>query len=363
MKERLTRRRLNRATLTRQLLTERAELSAEAVIQQLAGVQAQDPEPPYIGLWNRIDGFRKDDLATLLDVRAVVRATLYRATQHLVTAEDYLWLRPTLEPMLRVRRDGAFGRLTAGVDTGRLADAARAELTGRVMSRPELGRALAGRWPGRDPFALASSAQLLLPVLHPPPSGLWGLRGPTPFTLAEEWLGRAPDGEADPARLVLRHLAAFGPATVKDVQAWSGATRLREVVERLRPGLRELRGEDGEELLDLPDAPLPDEDLPVPVRFLALLDDVVLAHADRARLMTAERRRHLVVEPAVLVDGFIRGLWSLDRGRDGRAVLTVRLFAPLTPRERDETAQEGAALLRFAAPEADRHDIRFTPVE
>ncbi|WP_151774007.1 winged helix DNA-binding domain-containing protein [Streptomyces abyssomicinicus] len=363
MKQRLTRRRLNRATLTRQLLTGRAELSAEAVIEQVGGVQAQDPEPPYIGLWNRIDGFRRDDLATLLDVRAVVRATLHRGTQHLVTAEDYLWLRPTLEPMLRVRRKGAFGRLTAGVDPEELAAAARSELSGRTTTRPELGRALAGRWPGRDPVALASSAQMLLPVLHPPPAGLWGRRGPVPFALAEDWLGRALTAEADPARLVLRHLAAFGPATVGDVQAWSGTTRLREVVDGLRPRLRQFGGEDGEELLDLPDAPLPEEELPVPVRFLALLDDVVLGHADRARLMTAERRRHLVVEPAVLVDGFVRGLWSLAREADGRAVLTVRLFSPLTPRERQETAEEGAALLRFAVPDADRHDIRFASVE
>ncbi|MDH6228669.1 winged helix DNA-binding domain-containing protein [Streptomyces sp. MJP52] len=363
MTRHLTRRRLNRATLARQLLTGRTELSAEAVIEQMAGVRAQDPEPPYIGLWNRIDGFRKDDLATLLDVRAVVRATLYRGTQHLVTAEDYLWLRPTLEPVLRARREGAFGRLTAGVDPGELARAARSELSGRTTTRPELGRALAGRWPGRDPGALAGSAQLLLPVLHPPPAGLWGRRGPVPFALAEDWLGRRPAAEADPARLVLRHLAAFGPATVGDVQAWSGTARLREVVDALRPALREFKGEDGEELFDLPDAPLPGEDLPVPVRFLALLDDVVLGHADRARLMTAERRRHLVVEPAVLVDGFVRGLWSLTHVADGRAVLTVRLFSPLTPRERDEAAEEGAALLRFAAPEANRHDIRFTSAE
>ncbi|MET8575831.1 winged helix DNA-binding domain-containing protein [Streptomyces sp. NPDC005012] len=361
MTERLTRRRLNRATLARQLLTARAELSAEAVIEQVAGVQAQDPAPPYIGLWNRIDGFRKEDLATLLEVRSVVRATLHRGTQHLVTAEDYLWLRPTLEPMLRVWRKGAFGRLTAGVDLEDLAEDARSELSGRIVSRPELGRALAARRPGHDPVALARSVQALLPVLHPPPDGLWGRRGPTPFALTQDWLGRAPADAPDPARLVRRHLAAFGPATVKDVQAWSGATRLREVVEELRPGLREFRGEDGEELFDLPDAPLPAEDLPAPVRFLALLDDVVLAHADRSRLMTAERRRHLVVEPALLVDGFVRGLWSLAREPDGRAELTVRLFSPLSRREREETAEEGAALLRFAAPEADRHAIRFTP--
>jgi hypothetical protein len=362
MKERLTRRRLNRATLSRQSLDGRAELSAEAMIERQAGLHARSPEPPYIGLWNRVDGFRKEDLATLLDLRAVVRATLHRGARYLVTAEDYLWLRPTLEPMLRVRREGALGRRTAGVEPGHLVAAARALLTGRVTPPPELGRALAERWPGHDPVALASSARMLLPVLHPPPSGLWGRRGPALFVLAEEWLGRALTRRPDPGRLVTRHLAAFGPATVEDVQAWSGTTRLREVVDELRPRLREFRGEDGEELLDVPDAPLPAEDLPAPVRFLPPQDDVVLAHADRTRL-SEEGGRRPAGEPAVLVDGFLRGAWSLLREADGRAVLTVRLFAPLTRRQRDEVAEEGAALLRFAAAEADRHDIRFTAAE
>jgi hypothetical protein len=362
MKERLSRRRLNRATLTRQSLDERAELSAETMIERLAGVHAQDAEPPYIGLWNRVAGFRTEDLATLLDLRAVVRAALHRGARYLVTAEDYLWLRPTLEPMLRARRERALGRRTAGVDPGHLAAAARSLLAGRIVPRPELGRALAARWPGQDPVALARSARMLLPVLHPPPSGLWGRRGPAPFVLAEEWLGRLPARRPDPAGLVTRHLAAFGPATVEDVQAWSGVTGLREVTGELRPRLREFRGEDGEELLDLPDAPLPEEDRPVPVRFLARQDDVVLAHADRTRLAEAGGRRGPGA-PALLVDGFVRGVWSLAREADGRAVLTVRLSAPLTRRQRDEAAEEGAALLRFAAAGANRHDIRFTSAD
>ncbi|WP_448319699.1 winged helix DNA-binding domain-containing protein [Streptomyces sp. CO7] len=360
MKERLTRRRLDRATLLRQSLHERAELSVEAMVERLAGVHARHREPPYIGLWNRVDGFRQEHLAALLDLRAVVRASLHRGARYLVTAEDYLWLRPTLEPMLRRRRERVLGRCTAGVDSGQLAAEARALLVGRVMSRAELGRALAARWPGRDPVALARSTRTLLPVLHPPPSGLWGRRGLAAFVLADEWLGRSLDRRPDPARLVTRHLAAFGPATVEDVQAWSGVSGLREVVDDLRPSLRAFRGEDGEELLDVPDAPLPPEDLPVPVRFLAAGDDAALAHAGRSRLSGAEPVSHPPGEPAFLVDGSVRGGWSLTRETDGRAVLTVRLSAPLTRRQREEAAEEGAALLRFAAGDADRHDIRFT---
>ncbi|WP_432117699.1 winged helix DNA-binding domain-containing protein [Streptomyces sp. bgisy032] len=364
MAARLTRRALNRATLERQLLTRRADVSAPAVIETLTGLQAQDPDPPYVGLWSRIEGFRLEELTKLLEERAVVRATLFRGTQHLVTADDYLWLRPLLQPMLDRWQKAAFGKQTAGLDLDELAAAARAALTGRTVARPELGRLLAQDRPGHDPVALARSLQGLLPIVHPPPDGTWGRRGTTPFALAGEWLGRPLAEDASPGRLVLRHLAAFGPATVKDVQAWSGMTRLREVVEELRPGLRVFVGEGGEELFDVPDAPLPDPDTAVPVRFLAALDNVVLGHADRSRLMTDEQRRHVIVEAAVLVDGSVRALWVIKReGRDkAKAVLTVKRFSPLTAREESEVLEEGARLLRFAAADAETHDIRFTDV-
>ncbi|GGQ77691.1 winged helix DNA-binding domain-containing protein [Streptomyces althioticus] len=363
MVERLTARALNRATLQRQLLTTRTRLSPLAVIEHLAGLQAQDPDPPYIGLWSRIDGFRIEDLTTLLEQRAVVRATLFRGTQHLVTADDYLWVRPLLQPMLDRWRKGGFGRQTAGVDLGELAEAARGALTGgRTMNRPELGRLLAERWPGCDPVALARSVQGLLPVVHPPPDGTWGRRGVTPFALAEEWLGRPLTGDASMERLVLRYLAAFGPATVKDVQAWSGTTRLRAVVEELRPRLEVFAGENGEELFDLPDAPLPGPDTEVPVRFLAALDNVVLAHADRSRFMSDDRRPYVIVEPAVLVDGVVRALWGIKRQK-GTAVLTVKCFSPLGAREKEEVTDEGVRLLGFAAGDAERHEIRFAPVD
>ncbi|MFC8870507.1 winged helix DNA-binding domain-containing protein [Streptomyces sp. NPDC057148] len=364
MADRLTRRGLNRATLERQLLTRRTDRSASAVIEHVTGLQAQDPDPPYIGLWSRIEDYRLDELTKQLEQRAVVRATLFRGTQHLVTAEDYLWLRPLLQPMLNRWQKAAFGKQTVDVDLRELALVAREALAEGTLARPELGRLLAERWPGHEPVALARSVQGLLAVVHPPPDGTWGRRGTTPFALADEWLGRPPVREASPRKLVLRHLAGFGPATVKDVQAWSGMTRLREVVEELRPQLRVSRGESGEELFDLPDAPLPDPDTAVPVRFLAALDNVVLGHADRSRLMTDEQRRHVIVEAAVLVDGFVRALWAIKReGRDkATAVLTVKYFSPLTTREQTEVTDEAARLLRFAAAEAQHHDIRFVPV-
>ncbi|MET7465297.1 winged helix DNA-binding domain-containing protein [Nonomuraea sp. NPDC005501] len=375
----LSRRALNRATLERQLLLARTGAPALEVVERLAGLQAQDPDPPYVGLWSRVTGFRHDDLTTLLYERRVVRATLYRGTQHLVSAADYRWLRPLLEPMLERWRRGAFGRATPGVDPAELAATARGLLSGGVLTRPELGRALAERWPGADPVALARSVQGLLPVVHPPPDGTWGRRGPTPFTLADDWLGAPPattahatrDGAADGAaggavdrarELLLRYLAAFGPATVKDAQAWSGLTRLRAVADELRPRLAVFRDEEGAELLDLPEAPRPDPDTPAPVRFLAALDNVVLGHADRRRLMTDEGRRHIGVYPALLVDGFVRGLWEIRRAK-GTATLEVRLFTPVTGAEEAAVAEEGERLLRFAAADAPTQYLRLRPMD
>ncbi|WP_243869192.1 winged helix DNA-binding domain-containing protein [Streptomyces liangshanensis] len=373
----LTPRDLNRATLQRQLLTERVkDLSAVQVIELLVGLQAQDPDPPYIGLWSRIAGFRLDDLTRSLDDREVVRATLFRGTQHLLAAQDYLWLRPLLQPMLDRWQKGGFGRFTKGLDLAELADFARELLRDAELTRPELGRALTERWPGRDPVALARSVQGLLQIVHPPPNGTWGRHGTTPFALADRYLARQAEagtreragaaGESEARRppaqnLLLRYLAAFGPASVRDVQAWSGMSRLAEVADALRPRLRVFRTETGTELFDLPDAPLPAPDTPVPVRFLAALDNIVLGHADRSRMMADDRRKHVIVEAALLVDGFVEGLWNIKRQK-GVATLTVKLFAPLSGSDEDAVAEEGTRLLRFAAEGAETHRLRFAPV-
>jgi hypothetical protein len=186
----------------------------------------------------------------------VVRGSLLRGTQHMVTAADYLAWRPLLQPVLG-RGVRTFARATAGIDPAELAATARRLLTERPLTRSELGRLLAERWPGREPGPLAWTAQLLLPLVHPPPSGTWGVHGPTPFVLAESWLGRPLATPSSPDDLIRRHLAAFGPASVADIQAWSGLTRLREPVERLGTGLRRFRDGRGRILYDLPDAPVP----------------------------------------------------------------------------------------------------------
>jgi len=197
--------------------------------------------------------------------------------------------------------------------------------------------------------------------VHPHPDGVWGRRGPTPFMLAEPWLGGPLDADPDPRRLVRRYLAAFGPASVADVAAWSGLARLRGVVDAMRPELRTFRDERGRELVDLPDAPLPPDDVPAPVRFLAPLDNVLLAYADRSRVVAEAERPLVGFEPAMTADGFVHGFWRVVRAK-GTATLAVRVHRPLSGAVRAEAGAEGRRLLAFAAADADEHVVRFEPV-
>ncbi len=367
----LSRRALNRALLDRQMLLRRAALPkagprAEAVIEaveHLAGLQAQAPFPPYYGLWSRLAGFRPDDLAELILSRQVVRIALMRGTIHLVSARDCLTLRPLVQPVLDRAVSAVFGRELSGVDTAALAVAGRAlvEATPRTFS--ELGALLADRWPEHAPAALAQGVRALVPLVQVPPRAVWGAAGQARHTTAESWLGRRMPARPRSEDLVTRYLAAFGPATVLDVQAWSGLTRLREVVERLRPGLRTFRDEQGAELFDLPGAPRPAPDAPAPVRLVAEFDNLILSHADRTRIIAEPNRQRMftrngIFPGTVLVDGFVVGMWRIARSR-GTATLIIEMFEPVSRRDRDAVTDEGGRLLAFAAPDAPAHDIQF----
>ena len=252
----LTRRALNRATLARQLLINRSPMPALDAVHRLVGLQGQVPNAPYVGLWSRLAGFRRDDLTALIEGRAVVRATVMRGTLHLIGGADYRWIRPLLEPLLRRLQRQLMGRFTEGMDLTALVTYAAGLLAEEPLSRSRLRVALGERWPDRQRDALLHSVQYLLPLVHLPPAGTWGGRVDGPCGLAEDWL-TAPLTAADPADLVRRYLAAFGPAGVRDLQAWSGLTRLAEVVEPLRGQLRAFRDEEGRELFDLPEAERP----------------------------------------------------------------------------------------------------------
>ncbi|NUR92011.1 MAG: winged helix DNA-binding domain-containing protein, partial [Nonomuraea sp.] len=237
-----------------------------------------------------------------------------------------------------------FGKATRDVDLAELAALAREHLSGRTLTRTQLRDLLAPRWPGVDPAALGWSVQALLPIVHTPPCGIWNRGGGTPFTLAEEWLELPLEPAAPVERLVERYLAAFGPASVLDVQMWSGLTRLRPVMEAM--DLRTYTS-DGRVLYDLPDAPLASPEEEAPVRFLPFFDNLIVAFHERGRLLTDEQRKAVcvgsMVYPTFLVDGTVGGMWDLKGG-----ALTLQPFHPLPSRARQDVEAEGERLLSFA---------------
>lgn len=360
----LDRRGLNRATLDRQLLLRRSDLSTVDAIERLVGLQAQNVNAPYLGLWTRLANFTLDDLADRQRDRRIVRGSTLRGTQHLVRATDYPWLRALIAPTLARTRQAAWGRVTAGLDLAELAKTGRDLLADGPLTRPALRDQLARRWPEYEPEALAWSVQALVPVLHPPPNGLWRRGGATPFVLADDWLGAPVAVEPDPETLVRRYLAGYGPASVADLQAWSGVTGLAEVVEGL--DLVVLSDEDGRALYDLPGMAYPGPDTPAPVRLLPEFDNLMVAYTDRTRVLSDDYRKRVcvgaMVAATVLVDGTVRGTWKLRwdkaRGRES-ATLTVDLFERLSRADHDEVAREAERLLAFAAAGSDTTTVEF----
>jgi len=344
------------------MLLRREKASVLDGIERLIALQAQLPNPPYVGLWTRLAGFERDELTSLIEKRRVVRSTMMRATQHLVTARDYLRLRPVLQPMLDQRCRHNYGRGTAGIEPEELITAGRALLEERPHTVTELKARLAERWPRHDPLALGYSIQMLLPLVHIPPRGTWGKGGAVPAVLAEAYLKRPLSANRSPAQMILRYLAAFGPATIADVQEWSGLKGLRAVVDTLRPKLRVLRDEAGRELLDLPDAPLPDPDTPAPVRFLPEYDNLILAYADRTRMLTRAVQEAIWTKNGLLstalVDGTVAASWKITRDRK-RATLTIDVLRRIAKSDRAALAEEGTRLLAFTDPEVADHDVRF----
>jgi hypothetical protein len=359
----LGRRALNRALLERQLLLRRVRRPAAEVVEHLVGMQAQEPRDPYVGLWTRLEDFDPGELGGLVTDRQVVRSPLMRTTIHLVSARDCLTLAPLLHPV-RERNfwtGSPFGRQVKGVDVVPVLAAGRTLLDEQPRSNAQLRAFMAERWPDWDPTSLAYAVHHLVPVVQIPPRGVWGQKGLPTWATTEWWLGRPVERAPSIDRVVLRYLAAFGPASTMDVQAWSGLTRLREVTDRLRPSLRSFRNEAGKELFDLPDAPRPDPDTPAPVRFLPQFDNVGLSHADRSHISGDAAARWPADDlhwSAILVDGFGAGAWRL--ARDGRAAtLTVRLFDRLPAQDEAEVAEEGERLLAFLAPDAEPREVRL----
>jgi len=362
----LDRRGLNRALLARQYLLERQSLSASALLEQLVGLQAQSPNPPYFALWSRLKNFTPEKLSKLISQRKAVRIALMRSTIHLVTAADSMCLRPLFQPVIeRSFLSSTHGRGLANLDLAEVVSEARTVLAERPQTFAMLGEALKQKWPDREGIDLAYVARTYLPLVQVPPRGLWGNSGAAAHATITDWLG---DGNAEESTTiedcVLRYLGAFGPASVRDAQAWSGLTRLSEVFQRLRPKLVTFRDEAGTELFDLPRAPRPPAETPAPVRFLPEFDNLLLSHADRTRVIEPNHRKQLATlngmpPGTVLWDGFVAGTWKIARDKK-RALLNVATFAQQTKQQRNAIEAEGLTLLEFAAPKLVQREVTFS---
>jgi hypothetical protein len=300
-----------------------------------------------VALWSRLVDFRPEELSELIADRRAVRAHAMRSTIHLLSARDCLAMQPVTQPVLIRGFQSPFSKGLAGADPEDVAAAGLELLSREPRTRAQLSALLAERWPEADPLNLAYAVTYYARLVQMPPRGLWGGSGQATWAASDDWLGGDPEATTTLDELVLRYLAAFGPATVADARTWSGLTGLREVFERLRPQLRTFKDERGRELFDVPDAPFPDPDTPAPPRFLPEYDNVALSHDDRSRILSADWPG----QPApgakwigsLLVDGFYRGRWRITID-DGAAALAIEGVEP-TP----EIEAEGERLLAFVS--------------
>ncbi|MEY9875472.1 hypothetical protein ABH931_004973 [Streptacidiphilus sp. MAP12-33] len=365
-------RRLNRALMARQFLLAREDVAPLAVVTHLVGLQSQLPQNPYTALWSRISPFDPADASTLIAKRETVRLSTLRGTIHLHDVEDALLLRAFCQSVHEATPFGervVFRRQLAGIEPEALWEAGRALLADAPMTPAALGKALAQAFPGYEPSALSTAVRYKLSLVQVTPRGEWGRSQAPTLTTVEAWLGRPqrrPDTAAVEA-LTLRYLAAFGPASVQDMQSWCGVTRLGEVFEGLRPRLAVFAdATTGRELFDLPDAPRPDPETPVPPRFLPDYDNLLLGHQNRARVLDDEGRQRLSAanngyQPTLLIDGRVAGIWSYDKPRrkGAPAVLDVELLARQPAPVRAAIEAEAADLLAFLAPQVPERDLRL----
>jgi hypothetical protein len=350
MADELTLRELNRATLARQCLLAREPLDPVAAVERLGGLQAQEAKPAFQALWTRLEGFERGQLRAALESGAIVRATMMRATLHMVSAADYAALRAALQPMLTGTME-AIVRQRGAVDLDAVLPAARALLEQEPRTFGALRAALAGQFPDTEIRALGYAVRMQLPLLMVPThDDRWSFAADSRFALAE-----APLGAPDLPALVRRHLGAFGPASVADIQAWSGLKGLKDAVEGMAGELVTFK-HGRRTLYDLPDAPRPGPDVPAPPRLLPEFDSLLLAHQDRTRVITDERRKALAtknlrIQATFLVDGVVAGSWAVKTAR-GAATLTLSAFEPLASDVQDRLAAEAEALLAFTHEDA-----------
>jgi hypothetical protein len=336
----LTLRQLNRATLARQLLLERRKLSPTAVIERLVGMQAQWPQAPYVGIWTRTTGFRREALERQLAAGAVIKGTVMRQTLHLVTPRDYALIRAAMSETNFPWETALAKRLAPSM---RELAAAGPVTNADALAHIEREHGLKGIDARRAWRAARQCAHLL----HHHETALWRGRPEGRFVALDEPDGHVPV-EAR-SEMLRRYLAAFGPATVRDMVAWS-MMHVPEIKAALALlDVRRFRDENGRELLDVPRAPLPDPEAPAPVRFLPKWDNLLLAFADRTRVLPEQHRKTVIgkngdVAQTFLVDGLVAGTWKVVKGR-----VELEPFAPLSRAAQRELEDEAGLLEAFVA--------------
>lgn len=363
MVQRLTDRQLNRATLARQMLLERSDTGIAEATAFLLGLQGQQSHDPYVGLWTRLNGFTHEAMTALILDRTLARGTTMRATLHLHTADDMIGIRKFVQPVVDRMWQGAFGKRRFGDNDKQKVRKAGVKLLDKSpMTSGALGKALQEKFPEGEALAKAMLVQTMELLIQIPPTRIWGSGHAPISTRVENWLP-APHKRTIPREtLVRRYLAAYGPASVNDMQAWCGMTKLGETFEALRPELVTFEGADGRELFDLPDAPRPAADTPAPPRFLPLYDNVYLGFDNRHRMLEENdlKRANMLREfkPAVLIDGIISAGWTIEV-KQGAAVIDIEPYHKLSSQHRQPLEDEALAFLKFMREDATSHDVRI----
>lgn len=344
----LTPRALNRTLLQRQHLLQRVSMSATGMTEHLVGLQAQNPLPPYLSLWSRVEHFDPLELSDLLATRQAVRVLLMRGTIHLVSAADALELRPLVQPMLdKITRSSQASKDAAAIPRPDLAAAGREVLEAGPLTFKALGEQLQQRFHDYPASHLGNSVREMLPLVQVPPRGLWKQSGAVVYATAESWLGAPQSAQPDLPAVVRRYLRAFGPATAADVTAWSRVTGIRPVLDSMADELVRYRDENGKTLFDLEGLSVADEDAPAPVRFLGEYDNLWLAHANRSRVTEPDQRANWMgpnggIGKTLFVGGYLEGLWKVVDGR-----VEVDLFRELSKAENADLGMERDRLEQF----------------
>lgn len=359
----LTTRGLNRSTLERQLLLARDDMSPNSAISHLVGLQSQQPIAPFIGLWTRLNGFKREDLVSQLASHTVVKATTMRSTLHMMTAGDYVAFRSTLQPALTSASESISKQRSSAPDVDTLVAISRDFFAEQSRTYAELTKMIQDLYPAADVGPLRYAVRMHLPLVQVPTDAMWCFPGNPKFTLADEWIGQPIPTEDRLGDLIIAYLRSYGPASVKDFETWSGITKTKSAFGSMKDSLTTVTVEK-HELFDVPDASYPDEDAPAPVRFLPEYDNLLRAYQTRTRVI-ADEHKPKVYLPAlrlastVLVDGYVAGVWKIETTKQA-STLAVELFSKPTTAQRNELLAEAQSLIEFATPEAATRSVQLS---